>query len=1153
MAHHYGFIVPFLRSAHQSHYALVLWFMCLLLIARIIPAFAQTIDREGESPNHRFEHLTQEDGLSNGAILCLAQTRSGFLWAATYDGLNRYDGYTFKTYRNVIGDSSSLEDNTIFAIVSDKQGRFWAASSQTLHLYQPRTDNFRRYRVRFSRGAAPALRIIKIVQDSRQRIWVCTSHGVLLFHPDSGKFTEYLFPNAKSHNVGDMAEDVGGGFWIAGIVNGLWQFNPDADTARGQRIFTQQTHLLPPSAREYIQRLMTDKNGKIWVGTYNGLFTLNPVTKIIERSYLHITEALDERQRKNKENFIVPNLVMSMMQSRAGDVWVGTRENGVFRLDSDGKTMAHFVHKPLKNTSLVGNYGASLCEDASGILWIGDGSYGISKYVPYQQHFRLYRHNPNDSTSLSNDFIRGIHEDSAGRLWVSTQYGGVNMLDLKRTKNAWRRFPQNLADPLAPQQSWTIIESNNGKILVSSISGALTVIDPQKGTGKFYRLNDSLVTGVAAMMRDREQMLWLSLRGNVLRIGAQGQITQRYTNDELGIEALFQDQRGDIWLGGTEGLWCMKNDNHQSKHGIPYQPIEAVALPQEKHPYITMIMQDSHGTMWATSKGAGIFYAESPSRVGADTDLVWKHLSVKKGLPHQNNYAIIEDRLGQYWISSDAGICRYNYATGTFRTFTLTDGLQGLEYNRMAYCQLRSGEIAFGGINGLNIFDPLAVPDNTTPPALALTSLRVRDQEWVNAGQLQEAESLTFTHEQDFLSFDFAALDFTNAARNTFAYQLVGLESDWVYCGSRHQVTYTNLSPGTYTFRVKAANPDGYWNESGRALRITITPPWWRTWWAYLLYGFGAVSVMVLVMITAQKRRIDTLRRKQQEREEEMLRISNIQLSAANAETMRQKELVEQQNEHLQKLDQEKNEMMGLVAHDLKNPISAIRNLANLIETNQLEKEVVLDVAQSIATTSNRMLSLVSNLLDLNRLESGAMAFRIFFIDILPSVEGVFRQYQSQAAAKNITLHCTVEAVSTAALVDEQAIIEVLENLISNAVKYSPHGKNVFVRLNDEGKEQKEQNADSALPPAFLRVEVQDEGPGISPEDMKKLFTKFARLSAQPTGDEQSTGLGLSIVKKMVEAMNGKVWCESELGKGATFIVELPCATFIPDSDEASG
>jgi signal transduction histidine kinase len=284
-----------------------------------------------------------------------------------------------------------------------------------------------------------------------------------------------------------------------------------------------------------------------------------------------------------------------------------------------------------------------------------------------------------------------------------------------------------------------------------------------------------------------------------------------------------------------------------------------------------------------------------------------------------------------------------------------------------------------------------------------------------------------------------------------------------------------------------------------------------------------------------------------------MLRISNIQLSAANAETMRQKELVEQQNEHLQKLDQEKNEMMGLVAHDLKNPISAIRNLANLIETNQLEKEVVLDVAQSIATTSNRMLSLVSNLLDLNRLESGAMAFRIFSIDILPSVEGVFRQYQSQAAAKNITLHCTVEAVSTAALVDEQAIIEVLENLISNAVKYSPHGKNVFVRLNDEGKGQKEQDADSALPPAFLRVEVQDEGPGISPEDMKKLFTKFARLSAQPTGDEQSTGLGLSIVKKMVEAMNGKVWCESELGKGATFIVELPCATFIPDSDEASG
>lgn len=1103
-----------MRRNASVYEVLVLPLLFVLLESLVTAASAQTLRLHSTPPERgkaEFTRLGIEEGLSLGSVNCVMQDRYGFIWVGTQDGLNRYDGYTFTVYRRTGSkDSTMIQELWISSILEDKSGTLWVAGGRGLHKFNRATNSFQRIPLHLKFATKSRAFINRLREDSAGNIWICTnSEGLVCYNPKTGSVERHLLPIPTSNPrrpldievfVDDIMENTDGTFWLACANDGLYKFFPQ-ELHPDKRF--QQVHLRNlTSVQEHATRLTRDASGMMWMGTTNGVVRWNASTLTAEDVYLF--DPTQVEQAVQRDYFHIEqsssSLIRDIVHSRNGTTWIGTA-NGLFSLDPSRKHLTQYLNSPFDQTSLIGNMAFSICEDASGVLWIGDYSYGLSKFPQAQQRFTTYRNNPLDPTSLSNNYVRGIYEDTRGSIWVGTQYGGLNVLN--RNDGTWKHYRANPQDSraLPTDNIWAITESRTGGELWIGMSGrGLCRFNSQ--TQVFTRFT-GLTTqdeSIWCLLRDNSDNIWAG-GTNLYKIASNGRMLKTFHfSRTLTTQTIFQDRHDIIWVGRDDGLWkIMANDS-----------LIAVPLP-ENNVVVTMISEDSRGNLWITSKGDGVFVLNTARNL-------IQRLTTADGLPHQNVYAALEDANGEMWFSSDNGLARYNLATKKFRLYGTGDGLQSQEFNRRAFATTSRGEMIFGGINGLNLFHPPSLRDNITPPPVALTSLSVRGRLIAGASELLGMQEIRLPHTDNFLQLSFAALEYSNPALNKYSYKLDGLDEEWINLGSKHEATYTNLSPGTYTFAVRAANADGYWNNEGRSLRIVILPPWWQTAWAYTLYVLATLGSMSGIILFVSKRQKQEFMRLQSEREAVLLHSKNEELLSANAQ--------------LQMLNMEKNEILGIVSHDLKNPISGIRGLAELMRQGFVEAEQIRIVSGQIVETSDRMFDLVRNLLDINQLESGDIQFQEIEFDISMTVNFTVDTFAVAAANKNIQIFTDIEPVSHVVIADERAMMQVVENIISNAVKYSPLGKNVYVRLFNQ-----ESITDGST---NVRLEVRDEGPGLSASDMEKLFGKFIRLSARPTGGEHSTGLGLSIVKRLVEGMKGKVWCESELGCGATFILTFP-------------
>jgi signal transduction histidine kinase/ligand-binding sensor domain-containing protein len=926
--------------------------------------------------------------------------------------------------------------------------------------------------------------------------------------------------------------------WVSTYGGGLNSFNPQTSVFTRFRHDSTNTNSL---CNDNIYAIRQDADGCLWIATYGGgLNSFQPKTGIWKR-YLYNTSSASS---------ISSNSLRALCFDAAGKLWLSTDGAGVCIFDPATEHFQRIRSNPNDLSTLSGNFARALFCDTSGIMWVGTNVAGLCYVAPSANKFALYRNDVEDARSLNDNVVRYIHEGSDGALWIGTNSGGLNMLNRSSgTFQSWKRDSLK-KNTLSNDAVWTIADAPNGQLWVGTHNG-LNLFNPRTGVFEafFNTPNDStsLTTNlVRALQPTRDGVLWVGLvnNGGLCRMDAVTKRCVRYVHNpnnprSLGanyVRALLEARDGRLWVGTWSGGLCRydaaSNDFTVFK--------TAMDNPRGlRSNVIRVLFQDRSGTIWAGTPD-GLHRVDDPENG------VFTLFTEEDGLPNNVIYSIQEDNAGNLWLGTNKGLCRFNPNTKQCRTFTVADGLQSNEFNGLASTKTRDGMMYFGGVAGFNGFHPDSVRENSYVPPVVLTDFSVYNVHTKLDTAIELAEQVTVRHEDNF-TIEFAALEFTKPSGNQFSYILEGLDQRWTAAGMRHEATYTKLPPGEYLFRVRAANSDGVWNMTGRSLKIIVLPPWWMTWWFRLacVLVFGAVVVAVYRWRVAYlHHRAETLQRIVEEqthdirnanteisRQLEILdeQARNIELSNTQLQTLNQD--LEHRNEELASLNAEKNEFLGIVSHDLKNPIGAIQGLSGLIESGDLDPEQIQKIATQINRSSERMLDLVKNLLDVNRLESGGMTLHGIAFDVAPLVEATRDQYLEAAAAKNITVHFSNEADNSTLIADEQAMMQVLDNLVSNAIKYSPHGKNVYVRLKASNER--------------VRVEIQDEGPGISEEDMKKLFGKFARLSARPTGGEHSTGLGLSIVKKMVEAMNGRVWCESELGKGATFIVELPISTAV--------
>jgi ligand-binding sensor domain-containing protein/signal transduction histidine kinase len=822
-------------SAHGKR---LLLFRILAVLAVSIILFNLTfaIPVSAQYDTIRFENISTEQGLSQSTVHAILQDQQGFLWFGTEGGLNKYDGYQFTVFKHDPDNPKSLSNNLVQSMYEDRDGELWVGTSVGLDRFDPKNNIFLHYPQDLTGSPdLNGLSISGILQDQSGILWVCTDEaGLAAIDLTTNRLTIYKHSSEDPQSVSDNSidsiyEDRSGELWI-GTEAGLDRF--DKTTAKFIPYFRQTTSSSPIIGDVPVYAIYEDGQGTLWFGTKNGLFRWDRIGD----------QLIEYQHDPNNPDSLSDNPVTRILEDSQDILWIGTRTG----LDQFDKTLSHFIHythDPNDSHSLSSDSIRSMYEDRSGVLWIGTSG-GLNKYARTTQKFALFQNHPGISNSLSDSNIWSIYEDHLGNLWVGTFFAGLNRID--RQSNTVTVYQNNPADPtsLSGDEIRAILEDHIGNIWVGMERGGLDRFDPETETFVHYRHNNAdpgslSQDDVFSIYEDHQGRLWIGTQRGGLDLfnPVTGTFShyQHDANDPLSlsddnVRAITEDHLGVLWIGTLGGGIDLLNSSLDHFSVYRYDPNNPSSLSSDM---VTCFFESQDGTIWIGTLSGGL------NRFDRNTQS-FTHYTSKDGLPDDTVYGILADANGNLWLSTNKGLTKFNPNNLTFRTYDISDGLQGDQFNPGAFFLSINGEMFFGGTQGLNAFYPEQVIDNPVPPPVVITAFQKYNQ--TIQTDLASNESIQLSYRDTFISFEFAALDYNAPIKNLYAYQLEGVDKDWVYVGTRRYASYTNLQGGDYTFQVKAANNDGIWNEQAATLRIHITPPFWQTWWF-----IGIVGLMVVV------------------------------------------------------------------------------------------------------------------------------------------------------------------------------------------------------------------------------------------------------------------------------------------------------------------
>jgi ligand-binding sensor domain-containing protein/two-component sensor histidine kinase len=857
----------------------------LIIILFSQDAFGKNLSMQNE---YVFKQITVEEGLSQSAIFSIIQDKMGYMWFGTGNGLNKYDGYNFTIYINNPLDSTSISDNGISAIYEDKEGFLWIGTTGgILNKFNRNTETFEHfelhiqenipieephfydYPISFSRNNN--LSITSIAEDDKEKLWIGTWGGGLFeFDKKTGKTNHYYHnpsdPQSLSYNgITSILVDSKGTIWIStfgGGLNRIVRLDDSFHKSNSYSSYIKFAHYRSSKTNKFslsddnVISLFEDNNKTLWVGTYKGgLNRLNNDQKFLSNE--------DVRFQYYKKDITNPNsLANNTVMSITGDkscLWIGTFGGGLSRLDLKTLTFTNLTNDPLNENSLSDNEVYVLYRDKSGILWIGTHlGRGISKLQVNMKKFNHITKQLSGPNSLSDNVVWSIFEDSRGYLWIGTYRGGMNRYD--RGKNNFVVYKCNPDNPLGLSDNHirVIKEDRLGNLWIGTYSQGLNKFNPATGKFKQYKNEKNNKNSIGSnqvqdIYIDKNSTFWIATFGGGLNkfknINDDNISFDKYVHnpsDPFSISSnrvytIFEDKAGILWIG-TFGGGLNQFDRNSGKF-ISYKndPDNPFSISSDR---IMTMYEDTEGNLWCGTFGGGL------NRFDRETKKFFRYLD-KDGLLSNTVYGILEDDNKNLWMSTDNGIFKYNILSKTFTGYDLNDGLQSLEFNGGAYFKSKKGEMFFGGINGFNYFYPDSIKYNTYVPDVVINSFRIFNQKIKG-----EKKEITLSYKENFFSFEFAALDYSNPEDNQYAYMLEGFDTDWHYTdASLRQAVYTNLPTGEYTFRVRASNNDGVWNDKGVYLKLTILPPFWQTWW----FITGSIMIILFIVYYLSTTRIKNL------------------------------------------------------------------------------------------------------------------------------------------------------------------------------------------------------------------------------------------------------------------------------------------------------
>jgi ligand-binding sensor domain-containing protein/signal transduction histidine kinase/CheY-like chemotaxis protein len=1027
-----------------------------------------------------FDHLSITSGLSQSTVLSIYKDSRGYMWFGTRDCLNRYDGRKVKVYKTDENDPSSISANDyIYTIHEDKDKNLWIGTQNGLNRYIPETDSFERIPYAPNhKSSISNLIVLTVTSGNNGRLWFGTNYGLSLLKNSSSRDFQKFY--SKDGLAGDaiyaVLEDSKGNVWV-GTTQGLTVMRPK----NGKYSFTSYKHVATDAgsiSANSVKTITEDKKGNIWIGTEtDGVNLFVPQTQ----SFLRF------KFNPLQENSLSNNNIRKIIVDKTGDLWIATM-NGLNIMDAETRKIKVYKHDSDNNKSLSDNSIKDIFQDNHGSVWIGTMFGGVNVTHLNTIPFAVEKHSKYRN-SISSDIISVIAADEQGNLWIGTEGQGLNQYHIKN--KTYRHFINNPLDAssLSSNTIKSVFKDRKGQMWIGLFQGGLELFVPSTGKFKHYRPDPknphAISYGyVSSITEDKKGYLWVgtSFKG-LNQFDPEKQLFKVYNDQPSSIlklsssyiRVVYSDSKNNLWVGTANGLNLIGPDRKQVKYFFGKKG--SAGHLQSNH--INSIKEDSKGNIWIGSYHGGLSLYQP--KTGSFSTYNTKH-----GIASDNIIDILEDNEGYLWVSTDRGLSKFDVGKKVFKNYTTRDGLPANEFNYQSAYKDKNGKLYFGSYNGLVSFTPQEIEENKNVPKVVFSDLKlfnipvpINGPDKLLTKDISLTEAITFKASQNIFTIEFLALNYIKPERNRFAYKLEGFEKDWNYVNTP-SATYTNLPAGTYDLLVKASNNDGLWNDDPARLTIRILPPLWKTWWAYLLYLIVMVSTLYFV--------IRFFRR--QARLETELYYEHLN------------------NENLQKLYQTKLDFFTRISHEIRTPLTLIAApLENLIQYTAGNGIVSKQLTQ-IKSNTDRLLRLISELLDFRKIESGNMRVMVSEHNLVSFCKEIFESFKVFASQKHINYTFNSEKEVIPAYFDSTQLEKVFYNILSNAFKYTAEGGAISFHINDEGER--------------IHISITDNGIGIPVEDQEKIFTNFYQVN-YTSAKKEGWGIGLALTKNIVEQHHGDI------------------------------
>lgn len=1066
-----------------------------------------------------------EDGLSQRFVLEVVVDCKGFLWVATEDGLNKYDGYSFKHFRNDPDDSTSLGGNILRqALESHAYGGhklYVCTVGGGLACLDLTTELFTNYQHDPEDSTSISNNSVWIVEetlfDGVPEIWV----GVIGPSLDrlnirTGKFKRYKMPSM----VTDLFYDSHGILWVGTSSAGIGRYNPDTDDFT----FYQHDPNDPASlASRGTYDMTEDQFGNLWIGT------IGPLDRMILPDNEQASPVFEhwDNDPDDPDSFSGPS-VEYLFEDSKGRLWVSTFGGGQDLFDREQKTFTHFKHDPDNPHSVGANSIFSIAEDHSGVIWFGHQN-GISKWDDQKAPYTRYEYSRSGPTGLKDLWISAILstlEKNQQILWLGTIGKGLCRYNRSTGEAKWYRHDKNKKNSIADNNVLSMVHMDSNELLIVTWGGASRFNTQTEEFETYYfkpdANSDYSEEVMMASHRGPSGRIWVTTMNHIAEFNRDRNRLENVANVRA-YAVLEAENNGKQYLWGGSFNYGLLRINLETKKRTWYlnDPLDDSSISNNMIEALFQSKLHGKDVLWVgTMSGLDRYDYETQT---------FKHYGVSDGLPHNHITCINEDRNGDLWITSKLGLTRFDPINESFKTFWKEDGLPSDAYEFESIHRSEGGEIFVGGDRGLVSFFPDSIRENPVPPNVVLTDFKIF-HESVPIGpadkdlepdkfslnkHISYTDSISLSHEDNVITVTYSALDFRSPMKNRYAYKLEPFDKGWIYTdANRREATYTNLPPGAYTFRVKGSNNDGVWNEKGTSLKIIIAPPWWNTYEARVLYLLLLASIGTLLY----RSRISRLRIQHQ-----------AQLDHLEAEKYHE-------------LDDLKSRFFANISHEFRTPLTLILGPVKKLLTKHSSEEDRKSL-MLIQRQSKRLLNLVTQLLDLTRLEQSHVRLQTSQRNIIPLLKALVLSFSSLAERREISLTFNTDLEDIQVYVEKESMVKIMNNLLSNAFRFSTSGDQIQVLVSVNEKSDHDSEGE-------IQIDVVDTGRGVSPEDQEHIFDRFYQSKQTRESAKASTGIGLALTKELVELHKGQIFFESCEGIGSTFTIRLPLGSIHLSSEE---